>query len=79
MIIHLVIECSCTVLAVIDCGLPPDVTDCELSVLSSTSCGSEAVYQAQSGFTLEGDDTITCTESGQWRGDAGFTICRSML
>ena len=66
-------------LAVIDCGLPPVVTDCELSVPSTTSCGSVAVYQPQSGFTLEGDVTITCRVTGEWRGDAGFTICRSML
>ena len=66
-------------LAVIDCGLPPVVTDCELSVPSTTSCGSVAVYQPQAGFTLEGDATITCRVTGEWRGDAGFTICRSML
>ena len=60
---------------VTDCGLPENETGCNPPVLTSTHCGSEAVYEPESGFTVMGDDTIVCLESGEWRGAEGYTIC----
>ena len=62
--------------AVIECEAPQEVEGCVLSAQPAPfGCGSEAVYEARSGFTLDGDANITCRDSGEWRGDLGYTQC----
>ena len=72
------LETVLTLIIVIECGPPPEVMGCELTLPhSTTNCGSEVEYRPQKGFTLDGDDMITCTVDGEWSGDMGFTECQS--
>lgn len=64
--------------AVIDCGPPPNISGCDVSV-EATSCGSVAMYEAHEDLIVKGDSTITCSENGEWTGDNGFTMCKGTL
>ena len=62
---------------VIECGQPEEIEGCQLSPITSTNCGSIALYSASPGFTVDGDKNISCGNDGEWRGDMGFTLCQS--
>lgn len=59
----------------IDCGLPPNISGCDVSV-EATTCGLVAMYEAHSGLIVKGDSTITCSKNGEWSGANGFTMCK---
>ena len=53
----------------IDCGPLPAPDDGSVRI-TSTRVGATATYQCNVGFTLEGQTTRTCLNTGKWSGEA---------
>ena len=52
-----------------ECGGPPDANvNGKPPMYTSTTFGSTATYNCQSGYMREGDQMITCMANGQWSG-----------
>ena len=51
---------------VVDCGLPPDVTNGRVHTSPSTVCNSAANYSCNPGYLLMGNNTRTCQANEKW-------------
>ena len=62
----------------IECEAPEELEGCVLSTMPiSFGCGSEAVYETLPGFTLHGDESVTCRDDRVWQGESnsGYPQC----
>ena len=64
------------ILTVVDCGSLASPTNGQVS-LTTTTFGSTATYECDTGFNLIGDMERTCQENGQWTG--GAPTCEGIL
>ena len=63
------IKCPSSVLPiVIDCGVPPSVTNGSVDTSGGTTYKCTAVYTCNVGHVLNGPLTRTCQVSGDWSG-----------
>jgi formylglycine-generating enzyme len=56
---------SAGVCTAVDCGTPPTVTN-GTHTFTTTTTGSMASYNCNSGYTLSGSATLTCSATGSW-------------
>ena len=52
--------------AVVDCGLPPSISDGTSGTPSSTTFGGTVTYSCNNGYILSGSATVSCLASGIW-------------
>ncbi|XP_071548908.1 P-selectin-like [Panulirus ornatus] len=55
----------------VDCEAPPEIENGSLVLVDGrTTYGGKVVYECEKNFTLNGENTATCSESGKWSPEA---------
>ena len=65
------------ILLVVDCGNLNDPANGSVTHNSGTTFGQTATYSCNTGYTLVGDSTHTCQDTGFWSGSE--PTCQGML
>ena len=55
-----------TLIAVTNCGLPPPPPLRGGYAFDGTEYGDQVTYDCECGYDLEGDQVLTCGETGEW-------------
>ena len=64
-------------LTVVDCGIPTNPPNGQVSHTAGTTFGQTATYSCDPGYNLLGDSNRTCQATGRWLGNA--PTCQGML
>ena len=52
----------------VDCGLPPNIANGQVSTSSGTFLNSIATYACDNGYSVTEEKTLVCGANGQWNG-----------
>ena len=63
----------------VSCGTPTFAGRVDVESFTSTTVGSEIVYQCQSGLLPEGRITAVCREDGRWNPDPVNLLCEGKM
>ena len=63
----------------VSCGTPNFAGRVDVEPFSSTTVGSEIVYQCQSGLQPEGRMTSVCGGDGRWNPDPATLLCEGKM
>ena len=62
----MIFPCSTCITSEINCGIPPPPSLRGGYAYSGTEYGDQVTYDCECGYDLDGEQVLTCGETGEW-------------